>query len=303
MMSGHAYNHTLRAHFLTQRALVSTLLSQSSITHLCKIYQDGPHGENAWQMLYRTQEWLPWINNLCKNMFGNIVALDIKPGFGSRYSILSHWFNISSSHNAEDAGPYIWRSPERDYIYFMQVHTFIMQNWCTYTIRRCAPCRMDMSKDEFHSYTIRLEGPEDPHLRSSRFRRSRDPAHASIPLAQTPWGLTGRAWLRARAQRVAIVELPPLNSLGIESRNADEGFFTIRCSDRFWGGAWSDMTTEQVLTCTEMVSGGLTWGYRITGNTLAKWVRASLYTSVYPNWGAQWLPGQVFWAVLWGMSS
>ena len=77
MMSGHAYNHTLRTHFLTQRALVSILLSQSSITHLCKIYQDGPHGER-WQMLYRTQEWLPWINNLCKNMFGNIVALDMK---------------------------------------------------------------------------------------------------------------------------------------------------------------------------------------------------------------------------------
>ena len=42
---------------------------------------------------------------------------------------------------------------------------------------------------------IKLEGPEDPHLRNPRFRRSCDPAHASIPLAQTPWGLTGRAWL------------------------------------------------------------------------------------------------------------
>ena len=47
MMSGHAYNHTLRAHFLAQRALLSILLSQSSITHLCKIYQDGPHGERC----------------------------------------------------------------------------------------------------------------------------------------------------------------------------------------------------------------------------------------------------------------
>ena len=46
---------------------------------------------------------------------------------------------------------------------------------------------------------IMLEGPEDPHLRNSRFRRSRDLAHASIPLAQTPWGLTGRAWLQAGA--------------------------------------------------------------------------------------------------------
>ena len=52
---------------------------------------------------------------------------------------------------------------------------------------------------------IRLEGPEDPHLTNSRFLRSRDPAHASLPLAQTPWGLTGRAWLQAGAQQEAIV--------------------------------------------------------------------------------------------------
>ena len=58
---------------------------------------------------------------------------------------------------------------------------------------------------------IRLEGPEDPHLRKSRFRRSRNLARASIPLAQTPWGLTGVAWLQAGAQRVVIVILPPLN--------------------------------------------------------------------------------------------
>ena len=52
---------------------------------------------------------------------------------------------------------------------------------------------------------IRLEGPEDPHRRNSRFLRSRDHAHASIPLAQTAWDLTGRAWLQAGAQRVVMV--------------------------------------------------------------------------------------------------
>ena len=30
-------------------------------------------------------------------------------------------------------------------------------------------------------------------------------AHASLPLAQTPCGLTGRAWLQAGTQQVAIV--------------------------------------------------------------------------------------------------
>ena len=41
MMSGHAYNHTLQAH------LASILLSQSSITQLCEIYEDGLHGERC----------------------------------------------------------------------------------------------------------------------------------------------------------------------------------------------------------------------------------------------------------------
>ena len=74
---------------------------------------------------------------------------------------------------------------------------------------------------------IRLKGPEDPLLRNSRFLRSHDLAHASIPLAQTPWGLTGRAWLQAGAQQVVIVVVPPLKSLGIDSRNAQ---FTFRVS-------------------------------------------------------------------------
>ena len=38
-------------------------------------------------------------------------------------------------------------------------------------------------------------------------------------LTQTPWGLTGRAWLQAGAQQVVIVVIPSFNSLGIDSRN------------------------------------------------------------------------------------
>ena len=41
MISGHAYNHTLQAH------LASILLSQSSITQLCEIYEDGLNGERC----------------------------------------------------------------------------------------------------------------------------------------------------------------------------------------------------------------------------------------------------------------
>ena len=45
----------------------------------------------------------------------------------------------------------------------------------------------------------------------SRYRCSLD--------VQTPWGLTGKTWLQAGAQRVVIAVDPQLNSLGIDSRN------------------------------------------------------------------------------------
>ena len=39
-----------------------------------------------------------------------------------------------------------------------------------------------------------------------------------------------------------------------------EGYFTIRRSDRFWSGIWSDLTIEQVLMRSMKTSGGLTRG-------------------------------------------
>ena len=63
-------------------------------------------------------------------------------------------------------------------------------------------------------------GPRRPPPLQLQLRRSRDLVHASIPLAQTPWGLTGRAWLQAGAQQAVIVVDPSFNSLGIDSRNA-----------------------------------------------------------------------------------
>ena len=159
---------------------------------VCEIYEDDLHGEKMH-------------GRCCTGPRSGYPG----SSFVSTFSIFSHWFNISSSQNTQEAGPYIWRSPERDCIYFMQVATFIMQNWCIYTIWSCAPCRIDIGKDEFHSYT-------------------------------------------------------------------EEGFFTIRCSDKLWGGVWSDIGTEQV-------SGRLTWDSRITENNLAKWVCVSLYTSCIPT--------------------
>ena len=62
-------------------------------------------------------------------------------------------------------------------------------------------------------------GPRRPPPPQLQLWRSRDLAHASIPLAQTPRGLTGRAWLQAGAQQAVIAVDPSFKSLGIDSRN------------------------------------------------------------------------------------
>ena len=106
-------------------------------------------------MLYRTQQWLSWDKNVCKTCFLTVPPCILKPCFGSSFSSLSNWFNMSVSKNAQETGPYIWRAPWRDYIYLIQLATFIMQNRCIHIIRRCTSCRTDMDEDEFHSYTAK----------------------------------------------------------------------------------------------------------------------------------------------------
>ena len=95
----------------------------------------------------------PWSTIYAKMCLVTLLPWIWKPSFGSSFSSLSHWFNISSSQNAQKASPYTWRSQKRDCINYMQLTTFIIQNWFIYPIRRCAHCMMNMGKDEFHSYT------------------------------------------------------------------------------------------------------------------------------------------------------
>ncbi|KAG8186082.1 hypothetical protein JTE90_027076 [Oedothorax gibbosus] len=49
-----------------------------------------------------------------------------------------------------------------------------------------------------------------------------------------------------------------------------EGYFTIRRSDKFWSGIWSDMTIEQTLMKNRKSSGGLTRGRGITDSLLTR---------------------------------
>ena len=77
MMLGHAYNHTLRAHFLTQQALASILChkvpSARFIRMACMV-------KDEWQMLYRTQEWLPWSTIYAKTCLVTLLPWIWKPG-------------------------------------------------------------------------------------------------------------------------------------------------------------------------------------------------------------------------------
>ena len=80
------------------------------------------------------------------------------------------------------------------------------------------------------------------------------------PLAQTPWGLTGRTWLQAGAQWMVIRVLPPLNSLGIDSRNELQWLQSIKLmvaqtvGDQKWGWAsWIYLCASKIHvdTCTD----------------------------------------------------
>ena len=95
-----------------------------------------------------------------------------------------------------------------------------LKNWLIWFPWRCSNAfQTKPTKNVSKTKTLgwRARRPPPPQL---QFRRSRDHTHASIPLAQTPGGLTGMAWLQAGAQRAVIVVVPSFNSLGIDSRNA-----------------------------------------------------------------------------------
>lgn len=53
-----------------------------------------------------------------------------------------------------------------------------------------------------------------------------------------------------------------------------QGFFTIRRSNRFWCGIWSDLCIEQVLMRAMKCCGGLTHGRGLTDTVIAKWILA-----------------------------
>ena len=69
-----------------------------------------------------------------------------------------------------------------------------------------------------------------------------------------------------------MLDLPNKFSPREYERFTSLGFFTVRRSERFWSGIWTDLTIEQTLMRTMKVSGGLTQGRGITESTLTQWV-------------------------------
>ena len=60
-------------------------------------------------------------------------------------------------------------------------------------------------------------------------------------------------------------------------------YFTIRCSNRYWSGIWTDITIEQVLMRSMKSSGGLTHGRGITDSIVLKWILSSIIVSEVSN--------------------
>jgi hypothetical protein len=64
-----------------------------------------------------------------------------------------------------------------------------------------------------------------------------------------------------------------------EYKRFTQGYFTIRRSDKFWSGIWSDMAIEQILMRAMKTVGGLTTGRGLNPSTIARWVHTTPYTS------------------------
>jgi len=51
-----------------------------------------------------------------------------------------------------------------------------------------------------------------------------------------------------------------------------QGFFTVRFSDRFWSGIWTDLVIEQKLMRAMKQTGGIIHGRGITQSVMSNWL-------------------------------
>lgn len=80
----------------------------------------------------------------------------------------------------------------------------------------------------------------------------------------------------AKASHIYLQDMYKLESkMGTEEfkKFTSEGYFTIKRTDKFWSGVWSDMTIEQTLMRLMKSSGGLTHGRGISDSVIMKWTQ------------------------------
>ena len=70
-----------------------------------------------------------------------------------------------------------------------------------------------------------------------------------------------------------MLELPT-SYPDIHEKFTNDGFHTIRRSDRFWGGLWSDLIIEQVMMRSLKSRGGLTRGRGVTETVRLSWIHS-----------------------------
>ena len=83
-------------------------------------------------------------------------------------------------------------------------------------------------------------------------------------------------WNYAKSSRLYLrlmLELPS-SFPDIHEKFTDDGFHTIRRSDRFWGGLWSDFIIEQDMMRSLKSRGGLTCGRGVTETVRLTWIHS-----------------------------
>lgn len=71
-----------------------------------------------------------------------------------------------------------------------------------------------------------------------------------------------------------MLKLHKIMDITVYDNFVNKGYFTIRRSERFWSGVWSDMTIEQVLMRSIKCAGGFTRGRGISKDVIMNWVLA-----------------------------
>ena len=161
MISGHAYNCILQAHFLTHQALASILLSQSSVLQLCKIYKNGL---SVWWKMHARCYTGPSNGYIGSAIYAKPCSVTLPPSLGTSFL---HYHTDSTLHSVR-----MHLETTR-----MRLHLFYATGYIHYEksvdLYDQKMCRMDMGRDKFHftqRKTLPLDSHEGAHMRGWDYR-------------------------------------------------------------------------------------------------------------------------------------